>query len=160
MGYDMHARSAIPNGKHPGVGFTHRDLADDPDFISKIPEDVAAGWDQHRVPYLGLNIWGMRACRDAMTEGGVLDHETPLPHHAEAWNEVQLATRSADPNKVPAFKFCSNDGWIVTPEECHLIARLVGWLDANPAPEVDLECARPFVEFNRVCTDLGGYVVI
>ncbi len=32
------------------------------------------------------------------------------------------ATRSRLPGRVPAFKFRSNDGWIVSPEECAMIA--------------------------------------
>ena len=35
------------------------------------------------------------------------------------------AVRSASPDKVPAFKFQSNDGWFVSPDECRLIARAV-----------------------------------
>lgn len=32
-------------------------------------------------------------------------------------------TRSASADKVPAYKFQSNDGWFVSPDECRLIAR-------------------------------------
>ena len=30
--------------------------------------------------------------------------------------------RSNEPGKIPYFKFCSNDGWLVTPEESRIIA--------------------------------------
>ena len=40
-------------------------------------------------------------------------------------------TRSANPTKVPAFKFSTNDGWLVDPEECRLIARALRKAVAN-----------------------------
>ena len=33
------------------------------------------------------------------------------------------STPSKKPNRVPAFKFRSNDGWLVTTEECSIVAR-------------------------------------
>lgn len=41
--------------------------------------------------------------------------------HVEALRKA-TGTRSADPRKVPAFKFESNSGWFISPDECRLIA--------------------------------------
>jgi hypothetical protein len=45
------------------------------------------------------------------------------------------ALRSKKKGKVPAFKFSSNDGWTITPEDCVIIAyRLLLYLaDGSPA---------------------------
>lgn len=89
--------------------------------------------------YFRANIWGMGILRSAMKEAQVLDLEYEDP----GWPEIKrLANesdetyydrvddahdpirgfRSASEKLVPVGKFCSNDGWVVTPEECEIIA--------------------------------------
>lgn len=110
MGYDMYLR--LSNGdKPPGDG------------------------------YFRLNIWGMGNWRDAMDQVGMV-HDAPFPgfpeypgdeHYdwdeeynrtpktpqAEAY-EAKLATALAEHGSpgMAMHKFCSNDGWHVTKEEC------------------------------------------
>jgi hypothetical protein len=79
-----------------------------------------------------------------------------------AWDAV-LATPSPVPNRVPAYKFQSNEGWIVTPAECLLLARWLrnllraGHVPAPLAYDVDLLVA--FYNFNVRAAEHGGYTV-
>jgi len=97
--------------------------------------------------------------------------------------------RSKKQGRVPALKFDSNDGWIVTPEECLIIAYRLrsylaeespadrddqNWRDvflkaANGDPDAhdaflkaedeDSEWVDAFVVFNEVAAKYGGYEV-
>lgn len=110
--------------------------------------------------YFRANIWGMGSLRRVMTAAGVLDWdgargEFPEPpeelqarmeegdEEAErAWDDKLLpflGQRSGDPKKVPGFKFCSNDGWWVTPEECELIAAALGGEVSTEALEAEID---------------------
>jgi hypothetical protein len=42
----------------------------------------------------------------------------PWLEEVDGWRR----TTSQDPDRVAAFKFCTNDGWIVSPAECTIIA--------------------------------------
>lgn len=85
------------------------------------------------------------------------------------------AARTGSPNsgKVPAFKFESNDGWIVTSEECRSIVEgmsrlLSGDLEAFLCllkadgwdPEAVTELMRLWTSYNRIAADHGGYRVL
>ncbi len=82
-------------------------------------------------------------------------------------------TRSRSPlaGKVPGYKFGSNSGWLVVPEECALIAaaleRLladlpedlaerVGWEDSEDSL---IEWIEDWMDYNRVAASHGGYTV-
>lgn len=71
------------------------------------------------------------------------------------------AVRSKKQGRVPALKFGSNDGWIVTPEECLIIAyRLRSYLaKESPAGNDDPEWVDAFAVFNEVAAKYGGYEV-
>lgn len=70
-----------------------------------------------------------------------------------------LSRRSRKQGKVPAFKFCSNDGWHVTPEECLIVA---SGLYALLRTDAHVE-ERLFVDAFAVCNEWaarhGGYEV-
>ena len=44
------------------------------------------------------------------------------PGEAPLKRQLVVAARSSKSMQVPLFKFQSNEGWVVTPDECKLIA--------------------------------------
>lgn len=88
--------------------------------------------------------------------------------------DAAAGARSADPALVPAFKFFSNDGWLVTPEECRLIADgltralaerrkvLIAGLKVRGykrTSETVVDLLEPWAAYNRLAADHGGYRV-
>ena len=70
-----------------------------------------------------------------------------------------LSKRSRKRGKVPSFKFLSNDGWHVVPEECLVIAyRLHVFLEGGPQME-GREEVHAFAVFNELAAKYGGYEV-
>lgn len=82
------------------------------------------------------------------------------------------ATPSPQPGKVPAFKFESNDGWIVTPDECRVIAAGMDRLLSSDLevflhllkadgwnPEGVTELMWLWTDYNRIAAQFGGYRV-
>lgn len=120
--------------------------------------DMYAEAPEGAVPetYFRLNIWGMRAAREWLDKFGLLadaEHDSwpdePGGEYVEEedaapgtpWAEYYAAQRvvlAAHPNRddpaLPYYKFCSNDGWIVTPPEC--LALVAAWRDRG-GPESD-----------------------
>ncbi len=155
------------------------------------------------------NISAMPVLRDAMTASGVMDWEWeaqwPAPSSLapgdpdspeyEAWAEAVFAlhepvraARASNAGLVPAAKFCSNERWLVHPEECIIIARALDRLlelmaqeeliDEHAALSGALEIAmdivgfetlkrirgsmslvREWSRFNRSAAGYGGYRV-
>jgi hypothetical protein len=103
----------------------------------------------------------------AMDLVGVLDYHVGRPGSAGKLSESDLASRSPDPHSVPAFKFSSNESWIVTPDECLAIAAALERLlrdtrsrvDVSPDEAPVLDFIESFARFNRVCAEHGGYEV-
>ena len=73
-------------------------------------------WDSFR-----LNIFGMGRYREYMELAGMLDNEWAGPEYHEGdqagWDEAVMTQPREVPDGIPTYKFCSNDGWLVTPEE-------------------------------------------
>jgi hypothetical protein len=73
------------------------------------------------------------------------------------------AARSQQPDRVPRFKFRSNDNWLVCPEECRIIADgLTQYADANEGranQDIDWSGVRQWAAYNRVAAEHGGYRV-
>jgi hypothetical protein len=150
--------------------------------------------------YFRLNIWGMGKARVGMYEAGMIfdgqaDNEWPEyspPTSAEGGKEGLLAAeddydrkydelcepiRAQHPeggDTIPSFKFGSNDGWHVTPEECH--AAVVAWrehkakLDAGDALAIldedgeetsvfDAQWWPEWIEFIDRASKRGGFKV-
>lgn len=134
------------------------------------------------------NIWGMGRLRELMDQANVLDcfsNHPDWPDSSKAyeadWDEKHpdvikyeeqadeiRSSLSPEEGKVPIYKFGSNDGWVVTPEGCYMIAEAVSrYLDENPEyglpTEIDSHEHRSFykewAEFNRKAAELGGYKV-
>lgn len=80
--------------------------------------------------------------------------------HREALRSF-LSFRSSNQGFVPSWKFGTNDGWHVTPEECIIIAdaiadTLKGWTGNNPRWK---DIVIRFEAFNRGCAKYDGYKV-
>lgn len=128
MGYDMTMRAPsvaelVEKGERRTVAYVIR--RDDP-------------------TYFRLNISGMGAMREVMEQAGAgtWEGEASWPEypgsehfnrHGDPVDEVGLAYEAQvkalrmarTTTLVPLHKFCSNDGWVVTPGECRLIAERV-----------------------------------
>ncbi len=135
--------------------------------------------------YFRANIWGMQKLRAAMEEVGVLDWDADYgefpsydpPEDAdeeaeEAYDkehekrcEPIKSQGSSKPDMVPGFKFCSNDGWIVTPDECLIIAKkLLSRSTDNEKTcedviEENREFEREFAEYCQHAASQGGFSV-
>jgi hypothetical protein len=118
----------------------------DPELLA-IELERQTAWEEFEscnVSYYRLNIWGMGRCREAMQHYNMLafgepeydysdlpnfpepeeehwdDDMEPLTHEAREYRMMQhriLSAGSPDPG-IPIWKLCSNDGWLVTPQEC------------------------------------------
>lgn len=77
-------------------------------------------------------------------------HPEPLPLDGPEWEAVRAA-RSPKPHHIFAYKFESNDGWLVTPEECRDINYL---LHSHPDEHV-----RQFAKFCLFAKERGGFEV-
>jgi hypothetical protein len=84
----------------------------------------------------------------------------------EETRERVLAEVSSEEGKVGYWKFCSNDGWHVTPDECRLIAdklsRNLGpdlWADLDIEAEPAREALARWIDFNRLAAENGGFRV-
>lgn len=99
--------------------------------------------------------------------------ELEICSRAKAAMESLLGTRSAEADKVPVFKFGSNDGWWVLPAECTFIAAALstavtqrGDVFVGRLSEMDLsrteilEWIQSWANYNRVAALHGGYRVL
>ena len=101
-----------------------------------------------------FGVGGMAELRDRMRAAGVLDEETPMPLRPAEDEAALLAwrsQRSPNPGKVPAWKFSSNDGWVVTPEECALLVEGLSSGEGSSTHE--------FVDYCAACIYKGGFQV-
>jgi hypothetical protein len=124
------------------------------------------------------NIWKMKNLRRVLDAAGALDWSCKPGE----WREGQPDEfrRSPDPKKVPGYKFCSNDGWWVQPEECLVLAVALEGVTEQQVLEADrtpqqkiwdsdlleetsiaqmVADAQKFGEFCRRAAALGGFEV-
>ncbi len=83
--------------------------------------------------------------------------------------EAILTTSSLEDGRVASYKWDSNDGWLVTPEECAVIAEKIRehaemiardmFTDAGFSVEDGLEWLDTWAWFNAVAAEHGGYRV-
>lgn len=113
-----------------------------------------------------VNVWGMQAIRAAL--GDTLDN-TPFPPFRQLTQEEKdsepphsalypetLEAVSPDPSKVPAHKFCSNDGWLVNPAQCLVLAEK---LEKVLTPDHEDAWALSFAAGCREAAPRGGFRV-
>jgi hypothetical protein len=106
------------------------------------------------------------AIYEVMSVLGILDVSMEAPEPSGGSEESRTG-RSAEPGAIPAYKFLSNDSWIVVPEECEAIAaaleRVVsdtrGHLQPSPGEQIGLDLFERFARFNRKAAAHGGYIV-
>lgn len=145
--------------------------------------------------YYRFNIWSMARVREVLCVLGVLDEEFPFPEWPESPGEEHfdedgnpltdeaedylrelddLRAMHAGNGKVPYYKFCSNDGWIVTPEECEALSKAIlsagkekiksileRYVEPDARDSLD-EFAEYIVGFGKYCercASLGGFAV-
>lgn len=149
---------------------------------------VASSSGNEDKDYFRANIWGMGLLRGAMKAGNVMD----LDHCNVVWPDIDQNTnesdddyqarldeayeplrafRSEDHKLVPIGKFCSNDGWIIVPEECILIADALDkvtsfhykpFMGAEEFIDIDNEnmpFVKEFAEFCRHAAKHDGFKV-
>lgn len=135
--------------------------------------------------YLQRNIWAMNKIRWVLHECGafgrvVADSELkwpekkpapssdhfdgdtgkPLTDEAREFVEMQAIALAYHPEDLPPpHKFCSNDGWIVTPGECRAMLIAIQSQD-HPVNDEDSNRWAEFVRFIGICAETGGFRVL
>ncbi|PCC75372.1 hypothetical protein SAMN02745121_03901 [Nannocystis exedens] len=84
-------------------------------------------------------------------------------------HEAAVSASSLQDGRVGAFKFQTNDGWLVTPEECAALARKLRqhaeviardyFPDADVSREDGLKWMLGFARYNEIAAEHGGYRV-
>jgi hypothetical protein len=94
------------------------------------------------------------------------EEEREAMREAEAAQEVLLETRSPNTAMVPAFKFGSNDGWVITADECAIIGSAIERMLAHEQERMKAcptDEARALLEdwlrYVRVAEETGGFTV-
>jgi len=78
-----------------------------------------------------------------------------------------LGIKSSDKNKIPWFKFSSNDNWFISPEECMIIVNTLTHIvqtyeidiEGDDSPEEIKAWILNWIGFNKIASDNGGYTV-
>ena len=138
-------------------------VIDNEQSVPSLPEWPPAGFDPQRAKNLERYLEEPDVLRSRL-----LPPEIPL---FDAYVRAEECAQS-NPGKVPAFKFQSNDGWFVTPDECRAIDNaLRRAIEKNVEAVFDLltadgsdresaiECLRSWAEYNRLAANCGGYRV-
>lgn len=119
---------------------------------------------------LRLGTTTMARMVDVLTAAGALYQPERLDLYANGVSSglaEELTTAARERRRVPAFKFLSNDGWLVSSEECLIIAEaLEGYtpsddvlLKWNLTPTEARTWIGEFVTYNRKASKHGGYRV-
>lgn len=128
-----------------------------PDFDATIPDGI----DEERFEQIV----------DALEFGDepdppLTDVERRAIEQARKDQELLLAVQSPNSGHSPGFKFGSNDGWIITPEECAAIGVAMAELMADPDQLAEIcptdeskAVIESWCEFVRVAGPAGGFVV-
>ena len=71
--------------------------------------------------YFRLNVWGMSDAREELHKIGIVREgafpDPPASHDLADIDAWRIASHGGDGPGIPVHKFCSNDGWVVTPLE-------------------------------------------
>ena len=86
------------------------------------------GFDSGDEGYFRLNMGGMHWCSDEMAARGMTFDAGQHPPFPDNWDDkpavdAVLSWHGPEMPGIPAHKFWSNDGWIVTPAECQAAVR-------------------------------------
>lgn len=113
--------------------------------------------------YFRLNIWGMGEYREVMERHGMVDWSVDPPPDPEDWDddEQRLRWQTDVPAKtfgIAGYKLCSNDGWLVTPEECR--SALAAWESSeNKVNETLDDYWFSWLRFIEGAIEAGGFRV-
>jgi hypothetical protein len=121
--------------------------------------------DDEDESYFRANITGMGILRDVMETRGMgfwTDHPRFEAEGSEADNEAVRRFHIPGIRGIPLTKFCSNDGWLVTPEE--ILGALEIHREHPPIQQHDLgdytiERWEEWIEFLQGATKNGGFRV-
>jgi len=177
MGMDltmMRTPDTIPKGR-PKI------LRDYPGYFRGVPRDAidAAGVLDYDAGLPGGPDWPPAGMTQARAEELLLlfdeptddDPDTSVMEVSPTYRELRQmqryvdadsrtrATRSRKQGRVPWFKFASNDGWHVTPEECLIITCRLRALFEVDEEGILQEEAEDFAVFNELAARNGGYEV-
>ncbi|KOG53140.1 hypothetical protein ADK76_28925 [Streptomyces griseoflavus] len=152
-------------------------------------EETYAAMEAVHTSYFRLNIWGMGEARSAMETLGMLTQLAPPPTPNpqdygttadELWDyglddegapetvrafraatQVVVDSSAEHPTGIPAYKFSSNDGWLVTPAE---IDAALGWWAVAPRKiqreiTTQLDWWPEWIRYLRRARDGGGFRV-
>jgi hypothetical protein len=135
-----------------------------------------------------LSGWGMGLVGKLMIVSGVLDVSIPMPKLAPSFMgrtvenlkallglgrvatlQERLELSADDSNRVPAYKFSTNDGWLVTENECRAIAAALNALtpelkelargDSRISQAEFEKLGKSWAQYNEAASQNGGYRV-
>lgn len=147
-----------------------------------VVEETCDAIDTARTSYFRLNNRGMGYCHELMEKYGMV-YDPPregawpaypnIPEDATDEEEEAMDQQYREAAKpflsqhpeggevIPSLKFSSNDGWIVTPEECR--ATVAAWrAKGSPTPHYNDEPLRwwgEWIAFLEHSADRGGFTV-
>ena len=153
------------------AGMAAAELLDEEKAAPTLPRRADVGLSEER----GQELFDLFVYRPEPGQRTLDDVLTPeeRPAFTEYLARFEAATgQPAPPGKALAYKFRTNDGWLVTPDECRVIAdgldaalakrraRLVRGLQTrgysrNKESVADL--LSPWAKYNRVAADHRGY---
>lgn len=115
--------------------------------------------------YFRLNIFGMGDYRELMGRCGMVDWEVGPPSDPTDWDDDEQRLRWQEDvpettQGIAGYKLCSNDGWLVTPEECTAAVRAWREHEDEMRENEDLEDYWfSWVGFIEGAIDTGGFRV-
>ena len=128
-----------------------------------IPEPDLDGIEEDRL------FAAIGAIRGEQTESPPTEAELQAGRAYLEAHEAAVSGSSVVDGRMGAFKFQSNDGWLVTPEECVVLARKLRehaeliardyFPDAGVKREDGLKWILGFARYNEIAAEHGGYRV-
>lgn len=120
MGYDMEVRE--PGRERPRLPKRNDNGEMDAEDVQRYVAERDAWANDGN--YFRANIWAMSVLRDVLSKYALLTERghPSWPRGDEDTTAVR-AQRAPTDTAVGAWKFCSNDGWIVTPDECLILSQ-------------------------------------
>jgi len=128
MGYDMYWNSTPPAVEAKTAEIQTRLDAATADrnaglITQEQADEIYEELERAQSTYFRLNIWGMGIARELMWNFGMAYDSNPdpaldVPTDEGFASDAYLESGTKDEPGIPIHKFCSNDGWNVTPLEC------------------------------------------
>ena len=119
----------------------------------------------HDPTYFRLNIFGMSKYRIFMSQFHMLaeNYEMPKFKNHKQWEKIVTAPLAGEEPGIPVDKLCSNDGWLVRPEECASAIKQYERFSRDIVKihvgEDNLEYWDLWIAFIRLAANHGGFRV-